>query len=222
MIHVTTNDYGCHGWLYWDFEFIVVMIVGGWKWLIVNAKEACIIFLVTQIQNRWWMSLGSSLSPHSLSHPFLQRSGSSYMTLAPNVNDSESQQLNGLASTTGIKKCVDFVSDLPWEIVRTYIMPRILGGTSRSPVHRLERSCGYLDVCSNWAKRIIAAYDSNYFILDVGDTLSDDCCMRIRMLVPYIESLSLRDLGARHIPQFLKCQTLVSLTRLRIKGNHHL
>lgn len=171
-----------------------------------------------QTQNRW-LSCRSKSKPSIFLSP--KKRLSSPMTLPPTVNDPESQQLNGPASTTAIKKCVDFISDLPWDIVSAHIMPRILGEGPRSPAHRLERSCGYMDVSSTWAKRIISAYKGNYFVLDADHTLSDKCCTRIRMLAPYMESLSLRNLGAQYIPQFLKCHMLETLTRLRIQGNHH-
>ncbi|CDH60854.1 predicted protein [Lichtheimia corymbifera JMRC:FSU:9682] len=130
-------------------------------------------------------------------------------------DDSKCEQPNVLASTTATKKCVDFIRDLPWEIVKCYIVPRIFG--EGRPIVRLSQPYPYLDVSRSWTKRIISADDDIHFILGVDHALSDHHSMRLRLLAPYIKSLSLPDFGARNIPELLKCGRLLSLTKLNIE-----
>ncbi|CDH60783.1 predicted protein [Lichtheimia corymbifera JMRC:FSU:9682] len=129
--------------------------------------------------------------------------------------DSNCEQPNVLASTTATKKCVDFVRDLPWEIVKSYIVPRIFG--EGRPVARLNQPYPYLDVSRTWTKRIVSAYGSIHFILGVGHPLSDNHRMRLRVVAPCIKSLSLTDLGAYNIHELFKCDQLLSLTKLNIE-----
>ncbi|CDH57676.1 predicted protein [Lichtheimia corymbifera JMRC:FSU:9682] len=124
---------------------------------------------------------------------------SSNMLSSIDNDDSNCDQPNVLALTTPIKKSVDLVRDLPWEIVKCHIVPRIFG--EGRPIVGLNQPYSYLDVCSTWTKRIISADDSIHFILSVDHPLSEHHRTRLRMMAPGIKSLTLPDLGACNIPE---------------------
>ncbi|CDH60861.1 predicted protein [Lichtheimia corymbifera JMRC:FSU:9682] len=119
------------------------------------------------------------------------------------------------ASTTAAKKCVDFISDLPWEIVKSNIVPRILG--EGRPVFRLSQPWPYLDVCSTWTRLIVLADDSFYFILGSRYKLSGDYGGRISMVAPYIKTLAMFLYNEESMDILLKSGTLMALTKLTIR-----
>ncbi|KAJ8657607.1 hypothetical protein O0I10_006671 [Lichtheimia ornata] len=144
----------------------------------------------------------------------MQTRSSSNEPSSPNVNSAEREQPNVLALTTAIKKCVDFVNELPWEIVKCHLIPRIFG--EGRPIVRLDRPYPCLDVCSTWTKRIVSADDSIHFVLHVDHPLSKHHRMRLRMVAPFIKSLALQDLGVYN-PELVKCGQFLSLTKLNIE-----
>ncbi|CDH54734.1 predicted protein [Lichtheimia corymbifera JMRC:FSU:9682] len=131
------------------------------------------------------------------------------------TDDSKCEQPNVHASTTASNKCVDFIGDLPWEVVNSHLVPRIF--SEGRPIVRLNQPYPYLDVSHTWSKRLVSADDSIQFILSVDHSPSEHHRMRLRMVAPYIKSLSLTDLGACNIPELLKCGQFLSLTKLNIE-----
>lgn len=180
--------------------------------------EACIIMVIQSYTSWSCLVSSSNTSPFLFfTHSQMQTRSSSNEPSSPNVNNAEREQPNVLALTTAIKKCVDFVNELPWEIVKCHLIPRIFG--EGRPIVRLDRPYPCLDVCSTWTKRIVSADDSIHFVLHVDHPLSKHHRMRLRMVAPFIKSLALQDLGVYN-PELVKCGQFLSLTKLNIEGNY--
>lgn len=120
------------------------------------------------------------------------------------------------SSTGDTNKPVDFMSELPLEIVMENLVPRILHRKDR--VFNLCSRHTYISVCTTWSNRIAACAESIHF--SNGDTkdFSKHAWMRVQAVAGYIKPLTIAASNPTAILNLLRYANFSSLDNLTITG----
>lgn len=137
----------------------------------------------------------------------------------PHSDDRHEYLLNRqAASHHGINKRVDFISNLPLELVLSYLIPMILDGQQAIDI---GQEGGYLDVCPTWRKRIAMAYGLTFRVgvsTDRGSApLSSKEYDQLLDMAAYIKSLIVSNLDGL-VPRLTGRDMFQSLRNLHIAG----
>lgn len=132
----------------------------------------------------------------------------------PNCDPDYHQFVKAKATEYAMNKRVDFVSQLPFDLVISNLIPRILHD---QPALEIGKQKGYFDVCHTWRQRIALA-GGLPFRIGPG-ALSVHGYRQLSDIAPYLQWLSVsQEEQHEHIPKLIHCAQFTSLQRLDIKG----
>ncbi|CDS06918.1 hypothetical protein LRAMOSA09441 [Lichtheimia ramosa] len=92
-------------------------------------------------------------------------------------------QQHRMAAITNNNKCIDFISQLPLDIVITNILPRAL------PKVFTESSCALLHISRAWQERILKQYKGLYFDFGLGQYTFKHGHDQLVKFAPYVQKL---------------------------------
>lgn len=111
-------------------------------------------------------------------------------------------------------KRIDFLSELPLDVVIYNIVPRIL---SEGPTpFRLDIPNNYLDVCHTWCKRIMMIAGSMHCAIGSLFLISKQQERRLETAAPYIKRLYIATINEKCINQLANIVKFSSLNELTI------
>ncbi|KAJ8657668.1 hypothetical protein O0I10_006734 [Lichtheimia ornata] len=113
------------------------------------------------------------------------------------------------------QKPIDFVSELPLEIVAEHIVPRIMERHGRT--FNLHGRQNYFSVCTTWSKRIAENDKSIRFNLESERLSLRLDWMRVRAVAPCIKTLTVATRSVRSIFKLVEYAHFSSLRNLTIK-----
>lgn len=113
---------------------------------------------------------------------------------------------------------VDFISELPLDIVTDNIIPRIMGQEGRAS--DLRRPRNYFALCTTWMPRISQSDDTIQFNLECNKLSTREDWMRVRAMSVYIKKLSLTAYSTPTICDLTRYATgsFPSLEKLSVTG----
>lgn len=135
-----------------------------------------------------------------------------FMTFGQDMDDISCDS----PSLVDTSKRVDFISELPLEIVVECIVPRIMEYHGRA--FNLIGRQNYFAVCTTWSKRIAENNDSIHFNLESDRLSSKLDFMRVKAVAPYIKTLIVVTRSVASIFKLFHYGQLSSLHNLTIKG----
>ncbi|CDS06456.1 hypothetical protein LRAMOSA08984 [Lichtheimia ramosa] len=126
-----------------------------------------------------------------------------YATLQQAKSDAEQQQ----------SKCIDFVSQLPIDIVSTKLIPMFM----HDNVIVTSNPCQYLKVSHLWRDRIIQCFDGLHF--DIGENDNGRQCSQVIQLSQHTKALTIDGFSkGTWLCNLLSNNDFSSLKELEIKG----
>lgn len=154
----------------------------------------------------FWITLPFSLtsSQTSLDPMFCQ----------PGLDTPTSTYPNDASASNKSNKRLDFLSELPLDVVIYNIVPRIL---SEGPTpFRLDIPNNYSDVCRTWCKRIMMVAGSMYCGIGSLFLISKQQERRLVTAAPYVKRLDIATTNEKCINQLANAVKFSSLNELTI------
>lgn len=122
--------------------------------------------------------------------------------------------VRGSSSTPDTKKQVDFITDLPLEVVLCYIVPRIVMDDFYLP-----KPLPCFQVCRAWNERIVPVLTGIPFYMRFNEGLwSTDDWMFVESVTPYIKSLFIGKTTPFIISQLARRLQFPSINDLTLTG----
>lgn len=124
---------------------------------------------------------------------------------------------SGPSSATDSKKRIDFISELPFDLVADNIIPRILDDDDQ-PLN-LHEEWTYFSISRTWSQRIAS---SGMAIRIAGHSLvTKEDWMRVKALVPYVQTLLLAMDVPDSISNLFEYACFSSLTTLTVTSKRN-
>ena len=130
-----------------------------------------------------------------------------------NANDSTLPQSND--------NRIDFISELPMELVMANILPRIFD-TDSTVIFSLDDPDSYFDVCSEWSRRI-AFFGGDTITFSVGSNnpLTKRACRRLRVVSSCIKTLCMAPSSEEYIQGLIRCTEFRMVSKLQVTCKYY-
>lgn len=122
------------------------------------------------------------------------------------------------ASTSAVDSTtrVDFISELPFEIVMDNIIPRIMRKED-DIINLRDREC-YFAVCTMWSKRIAASDDNIHFHIYSNNAFLHADWMRVEAVAEHLKTLTVAASNHKAMSNLIQHGHFASLTDLTMIG----
>lgn len=113
---------------------------------------------------------------------------------------------------------VDFISELPFEIVMDNIIPRIIH--KNDGIVSLRNRQNYFAVCTTWSKRIAASDDNLHFCIYSNNAFLKADWMRVEAVAEHLNVLTVAVSNQKAMSNVIRHAHFPSLTDLTMIGTY--